>query len=317
MTVQNTQATSVFGLENEPAWYPMMVANEQGPYVPAIDPGYEFQKDLVRDVMAWLKNETKDGLYISGPTGCGKTTGIVQIFARLKRPVIQYTCNRRTEVQDLIGHHTLSKDGMVFQYGPASIAKKLGIPLLMNEIDLIPPEQNAGMNFLCDGSPIVIAENGGEVIHGAPGYQLIATANTAGIGDETGLFQGTLRQNMAFLDRFWSLEMGYPERDTEIRLVEKALENYPDAVERKRVAEKMVDVANDIRDVFMGKSDSNAALEWTMSTRTLLRWAHLTLLFKGAPEGSFNYAIKRALTNKCTNETKESIHGIVQRHLGA
>ena len=49
----------------------------------------------------------------------------------------------------------------------------------------------------------------------------------------------------------------------------------------EHIAVKMVDFANEIRKQFIGASDSYTdTIEVTLSTRTLLRWADLTLRFQ-------------------------------------
>ena len=55
--------------------------------VPKLDSSYMFQREFVRDIRAWLMEPDGDGLYISGPTGCGKTSGVMQLAARLNWPV--------------------------------------------------------------------------------------------------------------------------------------------------------------------------------------------------------------------------------------
>ena len=61
----------------------------------------------------------------------------------------------------------------------------------------------------------------------------------------------------------------------------------------------MVDFANEVRGLFMGTSDTAInAIEATLSTRTLIRWADLTLKFQPlAHQGiqPLSYALDRAL----------------------
>lgn len=73
--------------------------------------------------------------------------------------------------------------------------------------------------------------------------------------------------------------------------------------------QKMVKVAGDIRRLFIGGTDGGAELSITMSTRTLVRWAKLTLAFKGAPN-AVEYALVRSLTARAELEQREAIHRI-------
>ena len=102
---------------------------------------------------------------------------------------------------------------MAFEYGPLALAMRYGGIFLANEIDITPPEVAAGLHGILDGSPLCIAENGGELITPHPMFRFAAPANTNGGGDESGLYQGAQRQNMAFSGRFILCEMGYPRRE--------------------------------------------------------------------------------------------------------
>ena len=62
----------------------MIVGNQEtGPFVPTLDPSYVFRKEMLRDVLAWLADSSGEGLYLFGPTGCGKSSLICQVAARL------------------------------------------------------------------------------------------------------------------------------------------------------------------------------------------------------------------------------------------
>ena len=51
----------------------------------------------------------------------------------------------------------------------------------------------------------------GETVRPHGKFRLVATGNSAGGGDRSGLYPGVLRQNLALLDRFRLMEVGYPE----------------------------------------------------------------------------------------------------------
>lgn len=292
---------------------------EKSQYVPDIIP-YEFRKEIARDVYAWLKHGGKDGMYAYGPPGAGKTSFFRQLAARLNIPVQQMTFNGRTELSDAIGHLSISKEGgMHFVYGPLAIAMKHGHWFIANEIDVLNPAVATGLNDVLDGAPLTIPENGGEVVTPHPDFRFIATANTTGSGEAKHIHAGTLRQNQAFMDRFFMMEVPYMNKDDEIKLVEKALAPIKDRDVRNRYAEKMVEVAQTIRDLFLGNNADAIAIDVTMGTRALLRWANYTMAFHGAGRDGvkpYEYALDRALLNRATPETREAVKGIVQRIFG-
>jgi cobaltochelatase CobS len=72
----------------------------------------------------------------------------------------------------------------------------------------------------------------------------------------------------------------------------------------------MLLVAAEVRRLFMGNgAEGGPELTVTMSTRTLVRWASLSLTFKGAPK-VFEYALSQALTAGAEPEQREAIHRI-------
>jgi cobaltochelatase CobS len=278
-------------------------ADDSHPRIP-VKREYVFRKEHLRDILAFLGNAQGDGLYVTGPTGSGKTSLVTQVAARLNWPVHAVTCHGRLELNDLIGQFTLVEGTMTFVHGPLSQSVRDGHVLIMNEIDLMDPSELAGLNDCLEGQPLVIAQNGGEVIRPHPKFRLVATGNSAGAGDQTGLYQGVLRQNLAFLDRFRLIEIGYPEPPLEDSLLATAIPAIP-----APIREKMIRVANEVRKLFVGGTDGAGMLSVTLSTRGLLRWAALTVAFKGAPN-ALEYALDRALTLRAEPEQRLAIHRI-------
>ncbi len=282
-------------------------------YTPVMESSYQFH-DSSRDIIVWFLMENADPLYVYGPVGCGKSSLIRQLSARLNYPVFEINGHERVEMADLIGHLSVQEGSMRFEYGPLAKAMKMGGLFLFNEIDLCSPSTLAGLNIILDGAPLCIAENGGELITPHPLFRFVATANTNGSGDDTGLYQGTQRQNLAWLDRFMLCELSYPAEEIEKDLLCAHYASLP-----QEIAHKMVDYAQEVRKLFMGENNHNnlnSQIEVTFSTRTLLRWAELTLRFQPlAHQGiqPITYALDRALGYRASRETRALLHELAQR----
>ncbi|MFA5924605.1 MAG: MoxR family ATPase [Methylococcaceae bacterium] len=279
----------------------------QNVYVPTQKP-YVFRKDHLRDVLAFLGSPNGDGLYLTGPTGSGKTSLLEQVAARLHWGVHTVTGHGRLELNDLLGQYMLVDGGaMHWIDGPLTLAVRLGHVLLINEIDAVDPA--IGLNEIVEGKPLTIPQTGA-VITPHPKFRLVATDNSAGAGDQSGLYQGVLRQNLAFLDRFRLMEVGYPDPEDEMKLLADVVPNMPETVR-----ESMIKVANQIRKVFIGGQDGGGMLSVTLSTRGLMRWASLVATFKSAPN-ALAYSLDRALTFRAEPAEREAIHRIAKDVFG-
>lgn len=282
-------------------------------HTPILDPGYLFH-DAVREVVVWFLDPT-DPLYVFGPTGSGKTSLIRQLAARLNYPVFEVTGHGRLEFDDLAGHLSVENGSMTFQYGPLALAMRHGGLFLLNEMDLLDPATSVGLNGVLDGAPLSLPMNGGEVIMPHPMFRFVATANTNGGDDESGLYQGVLRQNLAFMDRFRLCQVGYPDPDTEMKILARIAPDLPGDI---RFA--MVDYANHVRRLFIqGSEKGGAPIEVTFSTRTLIRWAELSLKFQPlAHQGiqPITYALDRALAYRASRPTRALLHELAQRSFG-
>ena len=294
-----------------PSGTPVKGYAEGSLYAPAVNTNYIFHEQS-RDLIVWFIAPPSP-LYVYGASGAGKSSCLNQLAARLKYPVFEVTGHNRLEFQELIGHHTVEKGTMRFQYGPLALAMRHGGLFILNELDLLEPSTATGLNGILDGHPLCIPENGGEIITPHPMFRFAATANTNGGSDETGLYQGTLRMNLALMDRFIVCKMDYPNPEAEQALLAKHHPELPDDLR-----EKMVGYANEIRRLFMGEqgSYSTNAIEVTFSTRTLLRWAALTTRYQPLAKQGIQpiaYTLDRALGFRACNETRAMMHELVQR----
>jgi len=93
-----------------------------------------------------------------------------------------------------------------------------GAILLIDEID------RGSNKLMClqgvlEGKPVLIKKTG-EVVSPAPGFNILATANTKGKGDDAGRFISATIIDEAFLERFTvTIEQPYPTAVTEKKIV--------------------------------------------------------------------------------------------------
>lgn len=286
---------------------------ESSPFTPQKDIHYRFPL-WMEDIVFWLA-EGRDPLYMFGPTGCGKTSCLKQVMQALNYPVYELTGHNRLEFPDMVGHHTVQQGTMHYEYGPLALAMKTGGLFLINEIDLLDPSTAAGLNSILDGYPLTIAENGGELVLPHPMFRFAATANSNGGSDQSGLYQGVLRQNMAFMDRFMLIECTYMDEADELAI----LKEYADDLLSEETLAQMIRFANAVRRLFLGydAEDMDAALEVTFSTRTLIRWVTLASLFHRARhENALAHALDCALCFRASHASRMAFHELFQRIFG-
>lgn len=287
--------------------------SESSPFTPQKDPCYRFPS-WMRDILAWLACG-RDPLYLFGPTGCGKTSCLKQVMHALNYPVYELTGHSRLEFPEMVGHHTVQNASMRYEYGPLTLAMKEGGLFLLNEIDLLDPSTAAGLNSILDGYPLTIAENGGELVTPHPMFRFAATANSNGGSDHTGLYQGVLRQNMAFMDRFMLVECSYMNEAEELDILKQYIGKRLD----EETLTRMIRFANAVRRLFMGYDveDMDAAIEVTFSTRTLIRWAMLAELFQRANrEDAVQHALDNALAFRASPASRMALLELFQRIFG-
>lgn len=160
-----------------------------------------------------------------------------------------------------------------FVDGPLTEAMRKGYVFVLDEYDTLDPAVSVGLHAVMEGRPLVIAENGGEVIFPHANFRFIACGNTAGQSDDSGVYAATMQQNLATLDRFRVFKVPYLTHDDEVSTIMDAVPNVP-----KELVENMVKIANSIRDQHMGIGGNYLSV--TMSTRSLLRWARIAYGYK-------------------------------------
>ena len=230
--------------------------------------------------------------FITGLSGNGKTFGVEQACAQLKREIIRVNITIETDEDDLIGGFRLVNGETVWHNGPVIEALERGAILLLDEIDL------ASNKILCLQS--VLEGNGiflkkiGRFVKPSRGFNIFATANTKGKGSDDGRFIGTNVLNEAFLERFpVTFEQDYPSPSVEIKILDKIALGL--GVKDGKFIKKLVDWADIIRKTFY-----DGGVEDIISTRRLVHVLRAYAIF-----GDKLKSIKMCL-NRFDEETKQS-----------
>lgn len=306
----NDAATSVevFGSEKDSSWNPATLE---------VEPSFVLEEDLfifdpilqkkIEVVIARCRN-----LWLAGPTGCGKSEGLIRIMESKSITPCRINFNGESSVDDLLGHYVLREGKTEWIEGAMTRAMKTGVPLLCEEIDAAPAEANMVLLRVLEQRPdkprsFYNARNGEEVT-AVKGFCVLATANTAGGGDSTGLYTGTQPQNLALRNRFLYERMDYLPEAQEIHLLRKR------SGLTEKLARGLVQFASSARMAL-----KNGEIFTAVSTRSLLEFASFFNDLKADGMGetiAIREALKSALFYTAASPTDEEVlKGLAQRIL--
>jgi len=244
------------------------------------------------DVKRILTSKQFYPTFITGLSGNGKTFGVEQACAQLKRELIRVNITIETDEDDLIGGFRLVNGETVWHNGPVIEALERGAILLLDEIDL------ASNKVLClqpilEGKGIFLKKIG-RFVSPAKGFNVIATANTKGKGSDDGRFIGTNVLNEAFLERFpVTFEQDYPSPVVEKRILGGIAANL--GITDTDFIARLVDWGDIIRKTFY-----DGGIDEIISTRRLV---HIVRAFS-----IFNDKMKsiQVCVNRFDDETKQA-----------
>ena len=244
------------------------------------------------DLKNIIKSKQFYPTFITGLSGNGKTFGVEQVCAQLKRELIRVNITIETDEDDLIGGFRLIDGNTVWHNGPVIEALERGAILLLDESDL------ASNKILClqpilEGKGIFLKKIG-RFIQPAAGFNVVATANTKGKGSDDGRFIGTNVLNEAFLERFpVTFEQEYPPISVEKKIL-GGIASQLGVTDTDFIA-RLVDWGDIIRKTFY-----DGGIEEIISTRRLV---HIVRAFS-----IFNDKAKaiQVCINRFDDETKQA-----------
>ena len=271
-----------------------VISSLTGNIIPAKDPVF-VPWGYFKDIKSIVSSKQFYPIFITGLSGNGKTMNVSQACAQAKRECIRVNITIETDEDDLLGGYRLQEGQTVWQNGPVIEAMERGAILLLDEIDL------ASNKIMClqpilEGNGVFLKKIN-KFVKPAPGFNVIATANTKGQGSEDGKFIGTNILNEAFLERFpITVEQSYPTNKIESKILlnvmsEKGLTKDADI----KFAENLVTWADIIRKTFY-----EGGVDEIISTRRLVHIVEAFTIFKDKMK-----AIEMC-TNRFDNDTKTS-----------
>jgi MoxR-like ATPase len=249
---------------------------------------FGFHKDLKKI----LESKIFYPVFITGLSGNGKTTMVEQVCAELKREVLRVNISIETDEDDLIGGNTLIDGNVVYREGPVLMAMKRGAILLIDECDR-GSNKLMCLQAIMEGKPYMNKKTG-EVVHPAPGFNIVATANTKGKGTDDGRFIAAQMIDEAFLERFAiTVEQEYPDVRVEKKILTLKMKEL-NCLDEDFVV-KLTSWAEIIRKTF-----EEGGVDELISTRRLL---HIVKAF-----AMFNDRVKaiQLCTNRFDAETKSA-----------
>ena len=244
------------------------------------------------DIKTILQTRMFYPTFITGLSGNGKTFGVEQACAQLKRELIRVNITIETDEDDLIGGFRLIDGNTVWHNGPVIEALERGAVLLLDEIDL------ASNKILClqsilEGKGIFLKKIG-KFVQPAKGFNVVATANTKGKGSDDGRFIGTNVLNEAFLERFpVTFEQDYPAPNIETKILGRVASTL--GVTDIDFCKRLVDWGDIIRKTFY-----DGGIEEIISTRRLVHILRAYSIFNDKAK-----ALKVCI-NRFDDETKQA-----------
>ena len=233
-------------------------------------------------------------VFITGPSGNGKSMSVEQVCALLGREYVCISMTPETDEGDLLGNYILIDNQMVWRDGAVTVAARRGAVLCIDEIDY--GAQNLScLQRVLEGKPFLLKKKG-EIVNPAPGFQIIATANTKGKGSEDGRYMFTNVLNEAFLERFpITFEQEWAPAVVERKIIKKELETAGRGDDE--FANHLVIWASTIRKAY----DEEGASSEVISTRRLVHIARAYPIFNGDRLKAITYCL-----NRFDEETKKS-----------
>ena len=278
---------------------------ERDDHVPEVDEAYRFNPDVTLALLAGFRRNRR--VLVQGLHGTGKSTHIEQVAARLNWPCVRVNLDAHISRLDLVGKDAVVlRDGAQvteFQEGIVPWALQRPVALIFDEYDAGRPDVMFVIQRILERDGKFTLTDQNRVLSPHPHFRLFATANTVGLGNLNGLYQGVQRLNHAQMDR-WDIvaSLSYLPAAEEIAIVLARVPGKDTPAGRELVA-RMVAVAELTRRGFAAGDVSTL-----MSPRTVIPWAENCEIFRDPA-----VAFRLSFLNKCDDAERALVAEYYQR----
>ena len=315
-TVTMVPASSLFKeMKNLSLMVPKFTWDAPHPDVPEVNPDYIFRKSLLIPVLRSLASG-KECVWAKGHTGSGKTTLFEQVAAVLGWPMMRVAMDGNVDRSALVGRLNLQADangGTVSEWLSGVLEEALagGYILLLDELDASHRNSIYVVQSLLENKGIRILEDGGRSVMPHPFFRVVATGNTGGNGDDSGLYPATNVLSAATLDRFTeTVEVPYVTKSEEELLLSKAAPSLD-----KPMLTRLAKFAAEFRNAFVNRE---VVVSYSPRRSMALARAVADYMDMGLSEAQ---ALATAAVGKVINpapaENKARIEELVRTALGA
>ncbi len=214
--------------------------------VPDVDSAYRFKKNHVKVLQFFFSGGINRCLSLTGDTGTGKTSLVEQACARLNWPMEPFSSHDRATMFELVGGQRLVDGNTVWEDGPLLSAMRHGAVLLIDEVNVMPPEVLTGLNRVMERYTYLIPETG-EIVKAHPDFRIAITGNALN-GNNKGSYKGVANMNIAFMNRFTlGIEVDWMDKEEEAAMLQN---RYPSL--HQKTVEFITNVAELTRMAFRG-----------------------------------------------------------------
>lgn len=299
------QAETLFGISCS---WSVPGFSSRGDHVPPVQARYCFHQDVTETILAGFAHNRR--VLIHGFHGTGKSSHIEQVAARLNWPCVRVNLDGQVSRMDLIGKDAVSvRNGLQvteFQPGILTWALQNPVALVLDEYDAARPDVMFLLQRVLEQEGRLTLLDQSRVIAPHPAFRLFATANTIGLGDPTGLYQGSQILNQGQLDRWdMTVQLNYIRAEDECAVV---FSHFPqlDTPEGRVLVRRMVQLAALTREAFI-----RGDLATVMSPRTVLSWADNYIIF-----GNLSRAFELSFANRSDENEQATLAELYFRATG-